>query len=246
MRSLKNTWRLLVLLLAACRPVATTPYPTSVLWSVQYTPTLAWMGADLNACTQQLPGVALAVHELPASALDAKNADFSLLWGPPATTPGYTAVLGQDHLVFIVHPSNPAKGLSVDKLQAVYSGVQRTWDALIPQGSASPGEINVWEYPQGQDVQAVFEDLLGRSSEPEAFVSLAPYPAAMLQAVSEDPAAIGYIPARWLDSSVHALTLSGVAPSELGRPIVVLNPAEPQGRQREWLLCLQDRLNAPR
>ncbi len=113
---LKKILLLTTLFLAGCQPAKTTPIPTPVLWTAQYTPSLAWMGPDLNACTQQISGVALIVREAPASALQMENVNFSILWGPPPEVNGSAAVLGQDELAFITHAGNPATSLSLQQI----------------------------------------------------------------------------------------------------------------------------------
>jgi hypothetical protein len=71
-------------------------------------------------------------------------------------------------------------------------------------------------------------------------VTLAPSPIAMLQAIREDPQAIGFIPRRALDSSVKTLEIPDVPLEILTHPILVLTPAEPTGALKSILLCLQE------
>ncbi len=229
---------LAVLLLAGCQTVSTTPAPTPVIWMAQYTPSLGWMGADLNACTQQQSGIALIVSELPASALQPENSNFALRWGPPASVTGSASVLGEDELVFIVNSSNQVSSLSLQQAQSIYSGNTRSWE----QASQSNGEINVWEYPQGSDAQEAFDSVIQPQGQPPSFVQLAPNPSAMVQAVAAEPLAIGFIPRRWLNDSVRTLNLTGVNPASMIQPILALTERTPIGAEKDWLTCLQGKI----
>jgi hypothetical protein len=54
-------------------------------------------------------------------------------------------------------------------------------------------------------------------------IFLAPDPGAMLEAISEDPAAIGFIPRRWLEEIVSSVTITDVEDEELRQPILALS-----------------------
>jgi hypothetical protein len=61
----------------------------------------------------------------------------------------------------------------------------------------------------------------------------------MRQAVAADPSAIGYLPRRWVDSSLRPLSIDGISETSLRQPILAVTQTTPQGAQKEWLLCLQ-------
>ena len=63
---------------------------------------------------------------------------------------------------------------------------------------------------------------------------VAPGPAQMLEAVSSDPTAIGYLPQSWVNSSVNALEIN------IEVPLLVFADVEPEGTLREFVACLQD------
>jgi hypothetical protein len=65
----------------------------------------------------------------------------------------------------------------------------------------------------------------------------------MRAAVAADPGAIGFIPSRWLDSTVRSLTITNLDPATLSFPVLALTPTAPTGAQRTWLACLQKILN---
>ncbi len=105
-------------------------------------------------------------------------------------------------------------------------------------------EIQPWVDLSSADPQAIFEaGLLNGQKASTRVAYTAPGPAAMREAVAGSPAAIGFLPHRWLDATVKALPVSGLDPAALRRPILAWSQAEPQGMPRTWLLCLQDALS---
>ncbi len=207
------------LLLAACQPGVTREITPAAPLAVNVSDSLAWLESDLADCAATA-GVAVQRSETSA------NAALTLRLGEPDGQ-GYAAVLGEDRLAVIVHPDNPLEEISAQAVQAIFSGGEQSW----PEG----GEIQVWALPQSSDVTTAFV----AAGFAIADAGLAPTTGAMRKAVAADPSAIGYLPARWLDSSVRALTVSGL---EIDLPILAISAQEPQGEARALLLCLQERI----
>ena len=222
--------------IASCQAV-TPPVivPTPQFWRVQYTPALGWMAPEFNLCIRQQPGYALVVFEKPASSLDITQAEITLRLGAASGESGYPAELGSDDLVFVVNPQNPLQELTGNQVRDIFSGSSRAW-SKYSKGDANP--IQVWTYPQGNEIRQYFEDSLSPILLNQ-IAHLAPDPAAMQQAVAADPSAIGYLPAHWVDSSVRQLSIPDLSAPSLRLPILAITQTEPQGAQKEWLLCLQ-------
>jgi ABC-type phosphate transport system substrate-binding protein len=220
---------------ASCQGATPAPVPTPQYWRVQYTPALAWMSPDFNLCIRQQAGYALAVSARPAAALDIGQAEISLRWGAAAESAGYLAEIGSDDLAAVVNPQNPVKNLSASQVTGIFSGAGRTWSTYSKSNS---NPIQVWVYPAGNEIRQFFEEAFAPVSLNPA-AHLAPDPAAMRQAVADDPSAIGFLPGRWVDSSVRQLPITGISETSLRQPILAITQTEPQGAQKEWLLCLQ-------
>jgi hypothetical protein len=227
----------LLLTLTGCMPATPPPLPTPQVWQAQYTPSLSWIGPALNLCTRQQPGIALTVAEKPAQALDPTQADFTLRWGAPEPLDTFAAEIGSDELVVIVHPGNLIKSLELSEIQAIFTGKSQKWSDFMKGNS---DRIQVWTEAEGSDVQQVFQTVLLQQPLTYPFAHLAPDPPAMRQAVGTDPTTIGYLPRRWLDATVRPVQITGISASELRQPVLVLREKEPQGPQKDWLLCLQD------
>jgi hypothetical protein len=234
--------RLIILILlsslAACSPSQALPTtaPTLEVWRLQYTPALSWMAPIFNQCTSQQTGTGLLVKEVTAPYLKLQEAELLLRWGESGEIIGDAVIIGYDELVLSVHPDNPIEALQADDLTAIYTGRITTWDELTPTLSAE--SIIVWSYPDGSETRSVFDDIF-QAHNPFTLLHLAPGPAEMRAALSEDPFAIGYLPGRWMDESLHPVPLTGVELETHPVPILGIMPTTPEGRYRDWLLCLK-------
>jgi hypothetical protein len=231
---------LLLLLMSACQPGLTpVARPTAAVLTVQSTPALQSLGKVYQVCVQELANTGLVLLDTPAVSLDPDRAGLALRWGAGSSIKNnYAVVIGQEELVFIVHPQNPLKGISLADLQAIYSGKQRDW----PQSSPA-GEIQPWVYLPGDDAQAVFETSVLKGQAVSTRVTfLAPDPEAMRDAIASSPAAIGFLPRRWLNQTVKQLPVEGLDTASLRQPILALSKSAPDGIEKSWLICLQDQL----
>ena len=228
---------LIILILSACVPATPQSLPTPQIWQTQITPSVSWIGPAFNLCTRQQSGIALSVDERPAQALNPDQADFTLRWGAPDHLDVNATEIATDELVLIVHPDNPIKSLDLSEIKAIFTGKSQKWSAFI---KGNPGRIQVWTEASGSDVEQVFQSVLLQQPLTYPFAHLAPDPVAMRQSVAADSTTIGYLPRRWLDATVRAVQIKGVTPSELRQPVLVMRKTEPQGAQKDWLLCLQD------
>ena len=111
-----------------------------------------------------------------------------------------------DALLPVVHPDNPVKDLTIQQLHDIYTGKITNWketggpdkNILAVTRDTSSGTFEVWE-----------EKIMGGDKiMPRAQVVASN--GAMVQSVSGNPAAIGYIGIGYLDSSVKPLTISGI------------------------------------
>lgn len=226
-----------LVVLAACGPSLTPqPQPSPVVFTIQHTPALNVLREDMNACMNGLPGAGLVVDEQSAPNLVPGESAAALRWDVQGQPPTFSSVIGQEELVVVAHPENPRDSITLADLQSIYTGGLREWP--------EPGSLVVpFAYPAGDDVQLVFESIvLAGGAVPERVTYTAPDPAAVIEAVADDPNAVGFVPRRWLSEGVKGLSVEGIEPERLIRPLVALAESEPSGPARDWLLCLQERL----
>lgn len=114
-----------------------------------------------------------------------------------------------DALLPVLHPSNPVKALTSEQLRDIYTGKITNWKDVGGEDKAiavvgrdtSSGTYETWE-----------KKILHKEKvTPRAMVVASN--GAMVQTVSKNPLAIGYIGIGYLNDSVKAVTVDGVAGS---------------------------------
>jgi phosphate transport system substrate-binding protein len=140
--------------------------------------------------------------------------------------------VARDAIALIVHPANPLTDLTLIQARDVFAGRLSRWEAVGGAG----GTIQVISREEGSGTRAVFErSVMGnRRVTPNALVM--PTSAAVVEWVADHPDAIGYVTMGYLDGSVKALTLEGVAPTPdnaataaypLTRELALVTPSNP-------------------
>jgi phosphate transport system substrate-binding protein len=118
--------------------------------------------------------------------------------------------IGYDCIVPVVNPANPMTNITTEQLQAIYMGKTKNWkelggpDAEIVAISrdTSSGTYEVWE-EKVMKKERVFPGALLQASN-----------GAIVQAVSKNKNAIGYIGIGYVDKSVKGLTVNGITGNE--------------------------------
>jgi hypothetical protein len=226
-------------LIGGCQPSASpAPAPTPVVLVVQVSPALKSLQPEFEACITGQGVTGLVMSEVPARSQQVSRRELALRWWSETPPDGYAAEIGEEELAFIVSNQNPRSEIRLDELKSIYRGTLKNWP-----GSDSTGPVKPWSYPQGDDASVVFNSIVLQGEPMRANqISLIPDPPAMLAAISADPQALGYIPRRWLDGQVKEIHVSGLKEADLRRPILSVSAAEPQGFEKDWLLCLQEKL----
>lgn len=226
-------------LLAGCRVQSSaTPLPLVPL-DVKITPTLDWLRPSMAACAVENPAISLTVQSADPADQSLDAATILLRWTDAGTENGQTFKLGEDHLAVIVNPDNPLVGMDLAKLTAVYSGAVVDWLELAENTS---GVIQPWVYPAGDDTQTLFGNTVLPFDEITGTARIAPDPETMLASVNSDPLALGLVPARWLDGSVKEIEITDVSERDWTLPILATTAQKPEGPTRDWLLCVQDKI----
>jgi phosphate transport system substrate-binding protein len=114
-----------------------------------------------------------------------------------------------DGVGVVVHPQNRVKALTRNQLKAIFSGRLVNWQGL--GGHDKP--INLYTRDEASGTREVFwKKALDKGDiAPVAHVVVSN--GAMKTAVATDPYAIGYVSVGYIDPSVAAVSLDGVAPT---------------------------------
>jgi len=233
----------LILLLAACGvPEESTPAPTPEAIQVVYPAALKPWADKFAGCASTNPLVALYFNQSPGvdTNIDPNNVVLEL--GEPTQNEGisYLSQVGLEQIALIVNQDNNLSKLSSDTFQSIYSGQTQSWDGDSGQ------RIQVWVLPNGDPVRMYLDSAVLDSYPLTSEAHLAPDPEAMLEAISRDTNAIGYLPGSFLTSGDPALVskvkniqLDASLKEELNQPIVAMTQTEPSGLMRELLVCVQ-------
>jgi phosphate transport system substrate-binding protein len=139
-----------------------------------------------------------------------------------------------DCIVPVVHPSNSTVNLTLSQLKSLYKGEIKNWKevggpdraVVVISRDTSSGTYEVWE-TKVMEKERVYAGALLQASN-----------GAVVQAVSNNKNAIGYIGLGYLNDSVKALTVNRVKGSEettlngtypISRPLYMFTAGWPQG-----------------
>jgi hypothetical protein len=219
--------RLLILtfLLSACGPAGTEiPEPETVV--VALTPDVSPLRLAVTTCASQSPDALIRVEE---SYIGQMDADLLIRLGEPDPLPPFAAQVAQEELLLVVHPSNQSASLTLDQVADIFSGRMRHWSEI----GGEDREIHVWALLKVDEARQAFEREVLHGGLVTLNAFLAPHPGAMLEVVSGDPDAIGYLPKAWSTGEVAPISLG------IKMPVLVVADEEPQGPARELVACLQ-------
>lgn len=139
-----------------------------------------------------------------------------------------------DCIVPVVHPSNSVMNLTMDQLKAIYAGEVKNWKdvggpdspMVVISRDTSSGTYEVW-HEKVMNKERIFPGALLQASN-----------GAIVQAVSKNKNAMGYIGLGYLDKSVKPLMVNGIKGSEettlngtypISRPLFMFTNGWPTG-----------------
>jgi len=224
----------------ACgRPPHTTPAATPVLINVALTPAMGTFREVLHSCSKAHTEFILNVYESSAGTLDQQSVDLVIqLGGDP--DPKFTYPIGEETIDLIVNSSNNVMTISEEKLRDIFSGRITSWAEV--GGEQQP--VHVWIYPDVYATRRIFDGVftLNENLSPNALI--APNPQAMLEAIGDDPLAIGYVPQSWLaqdqnGEQVRPLQINQKLVELLHQPVYALSQIKPGDALQKLLICLQ-------
>ncbi len=235
--------------LAACQNRAA----RDVSLRVELSPTLKYLSPAIQACALQSDGLHIILEEKPASEMGKTGANVSLVWGDrQLPAPAQVFRLGSDRLVFSAHIDNPLKSLDHNQESLLYRAGYSTWgDALkqlCPDCTASEAylaqPVEVWHYPQAGDIGPLVRDLIPEiQSSNLGQVWITPTAENLASAITNNPAAVGFLPARWLNENLKEVSLTGIDPARQDIPVLAVTPGRPLEETQKWLHCLQSTYN---
>jgi hypothetical protein len=243
----------LILLATGCQQISPPTIEPQTTIRVELSSTLQYLSPAIQACSLHSHGLHIILEEKPASEMGKTGADVSLRWGDSnINLPNKVFRLGSDRLVFAAHKDNPLKLLDIAEASFLSRGGISAWgeilDRYCPKCSASDAfkaqPLEPWQYPPAEDIALEIAKIPSiNQSGTMNRVWVAPNPQALSEAISNNTAAIGWLPARWLNENLKEIILQGIDLRELIIPVVAFTPKEPNPVTSEWLTCLQSTYN---
>ena len=229
MSSVKRLLVFLILLSGCTTAEIATETPETVTLTVVISPAVFPVRLAVSTCGAQTPEAVVFIREGFTGQADA---DLMIRLGEPVNFPPFMAQVAQEEIVLVVNLGNQAGSMTLDQVADVFSGRIHNWSVI----GGSDAEIQVWTFMEADETRQIFdrEVLGGGRVVPSAL--LAPHPSAMLEAISRDPLAVGYIPKAWSTGEVSTILLG------IQLPVLVVAGEVPQGAARELVACLQGEL----
>lgn len=250
---------LLALLLTACAPAVTliptptppapdqTPQTLRVVCPASLAPAMMALGSayrQVDPTTQVI--VVKRADPLAARALAEGDADLAALtWTPPEyIEETWMTPFARDGLAIVVHPQNGLPGLTMIQLQRLFQGQVEDWAGW----GGLPGTPEIISREEESGAYAFFQSRVMHDARVTLTALLAPSTEAVLQAVREEPLAVGYLSTAGVDGRARPLAIEGVPPTSetissglypLTRDLHIMTMEEPQGAARDfiqWLL----------
>jgi phosphate transport system substrate-binding protein len=257
-RTIRRTRRPLILVaftLVGCSnqllPAATPTIPTTTLRIYATTPAIPLLEALTQAYSAANPAarfeIASGGFESVLARIERGDAPyfFTNHLPPDAEARGlWAAPIGQDGIAVIIHPNNALRGLSSEQLRAIFQGRVANWREL----GGMDAEIVVFSREDGSGTRAEFESLIMGERRTTRSAQIAPSSAAMRTSVARTPSGIGYISTSYLDSTVRALSIDGIAPTlehvtanayPLRSTLFIVGEREPEANYRAFIAWVQ-------
>jgi phosphate transport system substrate-binding protein len=188
-------------------------------------------GEGIKALIDKSTDIATSSREIKGSEIElAKSKGIN----PTAT------VVAIDAIVPIVNPKNRVRDLTIDQLSQIYQGKIANWkevggddlQIVVISRDSSSGTFESWA------------ELVLNKAKVTPRAQMQASNGAIVQAVSKNRYALGYIGLGYLDKTTKALTVSGVAASAktaiskeypIARPLYIYTNGEPKGETAKFI-----------
>ncbi len=148
------------------------------------------------------------------------EAQINIRLGEPQSLNSLAFQIGQDDLLVVTNPQNPAKNLSPAQVRKIFS-------------QTSDEETLVWVFAPESDVQEIFSREVLQDSRVTSLARLALSPEQMQAAIGKDQNSVGILTRHWLTNSQQVVfSIDNI-------PVLALTPSEPVGAIKNLIACLQ-------
>ncbi|MCC7209726.1 MAG: substrate-binding domain-containing protein [Anaerolineae bacterium] len=216
----KRTIVILSLALAGCRGPVPAASPTPETLSLRLLADHATMPLLRDLVSHYRPASSLIAWDIQATSgkslrdlMGDGGAPFALVGFTPqdgdvALDSLWQAPVGVQGIAVIVHPNNPVNNLSARQFRAILQGQTSDWADV----GGSPGPITVVAQDGASSDMALVQALVLGDRRIVRNALLAPTGQAVVDLVSAQPEAIGFVATGYLSDAVRVLSIEGVLP----------------------------------
>ena len=149
-------------------------------------------------------------------------------------------VVGKDGIALVGHPSNTVSDLILEQVKAIYQGTITNWNEV----GGADSEIVLIGRDSSSGTREFFTEFVLDKEDAAKEMQELNSNGAVAQAVSITPGAIGYVSLEYVDDSLKAFSIAGVAPTvdnvisgiyEINRPLLMVTNGEPEGLAADYL-----------
>ena len=149
-------------------------------------------------------------------------------------------VVGKDGIALVGHPSNTVSDLILEQVKAIYQGTITNWNEV----GGADSEIVLIGRDSSSGTREFFTEFVLNKEDAAKEMQELNSNGAVAQAVSITPGAIGYVSLEYVDDSLKAFSIGGVAPTvdnvisgiyEINRPLLMVTNGEPEGLAADYL-----------
>lgn len=135
-------------------------------------------------------------------------------------------VIAYDGIAIVVHPSNTVADLTTEQVKGIFDGTITNWSEV----GGSDQDIIVVSRESGSGTRAAFEEMLDVTMVPSALI--ADGNGAIKANVASKENSIGFVSAGFIDETVGAVSIDGVAANvdtiksgeyKVSRPLLIMN-----------------------
>ncbi|MBM3138370.1 MAG: hypothetical protein FJZ98_09310, partial [Chloroflexi bacterium] len=225
------------------------PEPSDVeIYKVAIGPDLEWLLPIMNDCQQEAGTLDILISQkAPSSTFDLTD-DIYVAYGEIPNRAISVFQIGTDTLTLAAHPASPLENASIDLAAQIFSAKLKTWaeaqeDCMECFGSpASSDNIVLFIYPRETRLRQATVELLPAGSHIISTAFIAPGARQVRESLAADPFALGFLPRRWLDSSVKEISLIDAIEGTPQIPILAHTANNFDETLAEWLICVQNRI----
>ncbi len=149
-------------------------------------------------------------------------------------------IIAMDGIAVIVHPSNPIQGLTIEQIKNIYIGKITNWKEL----GGEDQKIVVVSRDSSSGTYEIFETIVlqGKKVIPDSLSQTSNQAIATI--ISTTKGAIGYVGLGYVNSTVKAIEVNEITPSQetvasgkypISRPLFMYTNGAPQGIAKDFI-----------